>query len=132
MLNVSKGDTVILKGFTGIKLGVFEVEKATEKTVTIMKKDGSKMIFSKKTGKQTNVEEGKEKYANSIMEDDGSYVKPNRSKKTSKKSKKSKKAVAPVIDEEVIDEEVIEEEVIDEDDFDDDFEDDEEFEDTEE
>ena len=127
MLNVSKGDTVILKGFTGIKLGVFEVEKATEKTVTIMKKDGSKMIFSRKTGKQTNVEKGKEKYANSIMEDDGSYVKPNRSKKTSKKSKKSKKAVAPVIDEEVI-----EEEVIDEDDFDDDFEDDEEFEDTEE
>ena len=130
MLNVSKGDTVILKGFTGIKLGVFEVEKATEKTVTVLKKDGSKMIFSRKTGKQTNVEEGKEKYANSIMEDDGSYVKPNRSKKTAKKSKKSqksKKTVAPVIDEEVI-----EEEVVDEDEFDDDFEDDEEFEDTEE
>lgn len=130
MLNVSKGDTVILKGFTGIKLGVFEVEKATEKTVTIMKKDGSKMIFSRKTGKQTNVEEGKEKYANSIMEDDGSYVKPNRSKKTSKKSKKSKKAVAPVIDEEVIEEEVIDESES-EDDFDE-FEDDDDFEDTEE
>lgn len=128
MLNVSKGDTVILKGFTGIKLGVFEVEKATEKTVTVLKKDGSKMIFSRKTGKQTNVEEGKEKYANSIMEDDGSYVKPNTRKKTSKKSKKSKKAVAPVIEEEVIDESESE----DEDDFDDDFEDDEEFEDTEE
>lgn len=127
MLNVSKGDKVILKGFTGIKLGVFEVEKATEKTVTVLKKDGSKMIFSRKTGKQTNVEEGKEKYANSIMEDDGSYVKPNTRKKTSKKSKKSKKAVAPVIDEEVIDESESE----DEDDFDE-FEDDEEFEDTEE
>lgn len=132
MLNVSKGDKVILKGFTGIKLGVFEVEKATEKTVTVLKKDGSKMIFSRKTGKQTNVEEGKEKYANSIMEDDGSYVKPNTRKKTSKKSKKSKKAVAPVIEEEVIEEEVIDEsESEDEDDFDE-FEDDEEFEDTEE
>lgn len=128
MLNVSKGDTVILKGFTGIKLGVFEVEKATDKTVTIMKKDGSKMIFSKKTGKQTNVEEGKERYANSIMEDDGSYVPPTRDKKTSKKSKKSKKAIAPVVDDEVI-EEVVEEEL---DDDLEEFEEDDEFEDIEE
>lgn len=129
MLNVSKGDTVILKGFTGIKLGVFEVEKATGKTVTIMKKDGSKMIFSKKTGKQTNVEEGKERYANSIMEDDGSYVPPTRDKKkASKKSKKSKKTVAPVVDDEVI-EEVVEEEL---DDDLEEFEEDDEFEDIEE
>lgn len=96
MLNVKKGDTVILKGFTGIKLGLFVVEKATDKTATILKKDGTKMIFSLKTGKQTNVEEGKEKYANSIMEDDGSYVEPDRTnrksaKKTTKKA--SKKAV---------------------------------------
>ena len=133
MLEMKKGDKVIVKGFTGIKLGVFPVESTTKKTITVLKKNGDEMIFDRKTGKQVNVEEGKEKYANSIMEDDGSYVKPNRSKKTSKKSKKSKKAaVAPVIDEEVIDEEVIDEEVIDEDDFDDDFEDDEEFEDTEE
>ena len=96
MLNVKKGDTVILKGFTGIKLGLFVVEKATDKTATILKKDGTKMIFSLKTGKQTNVEEGKEKYANSIMEDDGSYVEPDRTKKraTKKTAKKaSKKAV---------------------------------------
>ncbi len=95
MLNVKKGDTVILKGFTGIKLGLFVVEKATDKTATILKKDGTKMIFSLKTGKQTNVEEGKEKYANSIMEDDGSYVAPTRGKKTAKKTAKkaSKKAV---------------------------------------
>ena len=93
--DVKKGDSVILKGFTGIKLGVFEVEKVTDKTVIILKKDGTKMVFSKKTGKQTNVEEGKEKYANSIIEDDGSYVAPNRSgkKKSTKKNapKKSKK-----------------------------------------
>ena len=107
MLNVEKGDKVILKGFTGIKLGVFEVAKTTDKTVTVMKKNGEKMIFSKKTGKQTNVEEGKEKYANSIMEDDGSFVPPQRKKSAkksktkdedeekSKKSKKSKKVVEP-------------------------------------
>lgn len=107
MLNVEKGDKVILKGFTGIKLGVFEVAKTTDKTVTVMKKNGEKMIFSKKTGKQTNVEEGKEKYANSIMEDDGSFVPPQRKKSAkksktkdedeekSKKSKKSKKVAEP-------------------------------------
>lgn len=104
MLNVKKGDTVILKGFTGIKLGLFVVEKATDKTATILKKDGTKMIFSLKTGKQTNVEEGKERYANSIMEDDGSYVEPDRTnKKAAKKSSKkaSKKAVEADEDEEL-------------------------------
>lgn len=123
--NVKKGDNVILKGFTGIKLGVFPVEKATDKSITIIKKDGSKMIFDKKTGKQQNVEEGKEKYANSIMEDDGSYVAPNRAgaKKKSKKTedekpaKKSKKKAEPVEEpEEEEDEDDIE-------DDDDDFED---------
>lgn len=96
--DVKKGDSVILKGFTGIKLGVFEVAKATEKTLTIEKKDGTLMIFSRKSGKQTNVEEGKEKYANSIMEDDGSYVPPQRKKKAAddeepKAKKKSSKKV---------------------------------------
>lgn len=89
--NIKKGDTVIVKGFTGIKLGVFEVAKATEKSITVKKKDGSLMIFSKKDGRQTNVEEGKEKYANSVMENDGSYVKPNsggRKKKAAKPAKK--------------------------------------------
>lgn len=117
MLNVKKGDTVILKGFTGIKLGLFVVEKATDKTATILKKDGTKMIFSLKTGKQTNVEEGKEKYANSIMEDDGSYVKPDRTNRKSKKT--SKKASKKAIEEEV------EEDIEDEDDDFEDFEDEE-------
>lgn len=93
--NIKKGDTVIVKGFTGIKLGVFEVAKATEKSVTVEKKDGSLMIFSKKDGRQTNVEEGKEKYANSIMEDDGSYVKPNSGGRKKKATKKPAKVEAP-------------------------------------
>ena len=89
--NIKKGDSVIVKGFTGIKLGVFKVAKATEKSITVEKKDGSLMIFSKKDGKQTNVEEGKERYANSVMEDDGSYVQPHRGKKTKKEDKKPAK-----------------------------------------
>lgn len=93
--SIKKGDTVIVKGFTGIKLGVFEVAKATEKSITIEKKDGSLMIFSKKDGKQTNVEEGKERYANSVMEDDGSYVKPNSGKRKPAKKAKPKKQEEP-------------------------------------
>lgn len=109
--NIKKGDTVIVKGFTGIKLGVFEVAKATEKSITVEKKDGSLMIFSKKDGRQTNVEEGKEKYANSVMENDGSYVKPNsggRKKKAAKAIKPAKPAKKP------------EPEEVEEDEFDDD------------
>lgn len=105
--SIKKGDSVIVKGFTGIKLGVFEVAKATEKTITVEKKDGSLMIFSKKDGKQTNVEDGKEKYANSVMEDDGSYVKPNAGKK---------KATKPTKKQEAEPEEDLEEEFDDEDD----------------
>lgn len=90
--NIKKGDSVIIKGFTGIKLGVFTVAKATDKTITVEKKDGNLMIFSKKDGKQTNVEDGKEKYANTVMEDDGSYVKPNSGKRKKTDKKPAKKA----------------------------------------
>lgn len=89
--SIKKGDSVIIKGFTGIKLGVFTVAKATDKTITVEKKDGSLMIFSKKDGKQTNVEDGKEKYANTVMEDDGSYVKPNSGKRKKAADKKPAK-----------------------------------------
>ena len=92
MLEMKKGDKVIVKGFTGIKLGVFHVESTTKKTITVLKKNGDEMIFDRKTGKQVNVEEGKEKYANSIMEDDGSYVAP--STKSAAKKKAAKKAAA--------------------------------------
>ena len=88
MLDLNKGDKVILKGFTGIKLGVFEIKSTTKKTLTIIKANGDELVFDKKSGKQINVGEGKEKYANSIIEDDGSFVPPTR-KKTEKKSTKA-------------------------------------------
>lgn len=93
MLDVKKGDKVIVKGFTGIKLCVSEVAEATKKTITVLKKDGSEMVFDRKTCKQINVEEGKEKYANSVMEDDGSYVAPSTKKVVKKKGKKVAKPV---------------------------------------
>lgn len=107
-MDIKKGDKVILKGFTGIKLGVFEVVSATKKTVTITKKTGDEMVFDKATGKQINVEEGKEKYANSIMEDDGSYVAPatrGASKKKEAKKPAKKAKVEEPEDEEEDDEE---------------------------
>lgn len=110
MLDLKKGDSVILKGFTGIKLGVFEVSAATKKTLTITKRNGDEMIFDRKTGKQVNVEEGKEKYANSIMEDDGSYVAPSTKGAAKKAPKKTPaKKSAPVEDDDEDDEEEEEE-----------------------
>lgn len=111
MIEVKKGEKVIVKGFTGIKLGVFDVEKADKKTVTILKKNGDEMVFDRKTGKQVNVAEGKEKYANSIMEDDGSYVAPSTKKVSKKKAEKpvTKKAKPEPEDDEDEDDEEEEE-----------------------
>lgn len=115
--NLKKGDKVIMKSFTGMPLGVFTITKATDKNITVQKSNGELRVFSRKTGKQLNIEEGKERFANSIIEDDGSYVNPLEKAKKSKKSektktaKKSKKAAKPVEVEEVEDFE-------DEDDFD--------------
>ena len=97
MVELKKGDKCIVKGFTGIKLGVFEVAAASKKTVTVLKKNGGEMIFDRKIGRQVNVEEGKEKYANTIMEDDGSYVALNRGEKKqpSKPKKVAKKKPEP-------------------------------------
>lgn len=126
--SIKKGDSVIVKGFTGIKLGVFTVAKATDKTITVEKKDGNLMIFSKKDGKQTNTKEGKERYANTVMEDDGSYVKPNsgRRKKAAdnKPAKKpAKKAVKKKESEDIEDEFYEDDEDFEDDDFEgDDFE----------
>ena len=99
--------------------------KATEKTITLEKRDGTLMTFSRKSGKQTNVEEGKERYANSIMEDDGSYVAPQRKKKAAdaekpKKKKTTKKAKTKKKEEP---EEELDEEIEDDEEFEDDFED---------
>ena len=99
MLEMKKGEKVILKGFTGIKLGVFPVESTTKKTITVLKKNGDEMVFDRKTGKQVNVEEGKEKYANSIIPDDGSFVAPSTAGAKRKSAKKATKAKTKVEDE---------------------------------
>lgn len=123
--NVKKGDKVILVGFTGMKLGIFEVAKASAKSIMIKKRNGDVMIFSKKTGKQTNMDEDKKNYLNSVMVDDGSYVPPKRGKrKKAKKEDETKFKKAAKKKKEVFEEDDIDD--WEDDDFeDDDFEDDE-------
>lgn len=71
---VKKGNTVIMCGFTGINFAILTVEASDMKTITSTLKNGKKVIFSRATGKQINIEEGKkERFANFIKEDDGSY-----------------------------------------------------------
>lgn len=104
MLELKKGEKVILKGFTGIKLGVFEVASTTKKTITVLKRNGDEMVFDRKTGKQVNVEEGKERYASSIMEDDGSYVAPSTAGAKRKKAAKAAAKAKPEPEEDEEDE----------------------------
>lgn len=81
---LKKGDTVILKAFTGMKVGVFSIQKATERTITIFTKKGKKLIFDRATGVQINTEDGKERYACTIIENDGTYVRVPRKRKSKK------------------------------------------------
>lgn len=114
LTGIKKGNTVILCGFTGMKLGVYKVTAADKKTITIEKKDGTEVSFDRKTGKQLDVEEGKEKYANFIMEDDGSYVAPTRKKKDKPSTKKKAKEVEDDDEDEVGDEDTDDEDEEDE------------------
>ena len=89
---LKKNNKVILCGFTGMKLGVYTITAADKTSITIEKADGTELSFDRKTGKQLNPKNPK--YANYIIEDDGSYVKPERTSK--KKTKKAKKVAKEV------------------------------------
>lgn len=115
MLNAKKGDKIIVKVFTGMKAGVFTVDSADKKTVTVQAKNGKELVFDRKTGRQINTPEGKEKYANTAIDDDGSYVAPSTRgaarKKATKKSAVKSKSTPVEEDEEEIEEEEDEEPV---------------------
>ena len=82
LAKIKKGNTVIMCGFTGMKLGVYPVVKADAKIITIKKADGSEVEFDRKSGKQLNPKNPA--YANIIIEDDGSYVNPRDIRKATK------------------------------------------------
>lgn len=83
--DLKKGDKVILCAFTGMKMAVYEIKAADAKTITIEKKNGTELQFSRKNGKQLHVAAGKERYACSVIPDDGSYNPPNSAKRRGKK-----------------------------------------------
>ena len=111
MAKVKKGQTMIMVGFTGIKLTRVEIADVTDKGIVVIKKDGTKLVFDKKTLIQTNAKN--EKYANRLIEDDPDWEPAlNKARKSTRKSKKEdKKGVKPVeVDED--DEEEDEEEPV--------------------
>lgn len=107
MLNVKKGDTVILHMFTGIPVGVKQVIKADKKTFTIVTGKGD-TVFDKKTGYQLEPECKSDKYRNYCTEDDGSfedYRKGKATKPAKKTAKKTNTKKAKVEEEDEEDEE---------------------------
>ena len=66
-ITAKKGEEVCLLGFTGMRIGMRTISAATKDTLTITKVDGTEMIFNRKTGIQTNMAEGKERFAGKIV-----------------------------------------------------------------
>lgn len=100
---LKKGSTVIVCAFTGMKLGVREIIAADKSTVTIENKTGE-AVFDRKTGKQIDPEPKAERFANYLIEDDGSFVPPTHKSKDSGK-KKSKPAKVEETEEEELEDE---------------------------
>lgn len=90
MLNVKKGDTVILHMFTGIPVGVKQVIKADKNTFTLATRKGD-TVFDKKTGYQLEPECKSDKYRNYCTEDDGSFEDYRKGKATKPAKKTAKK-----------------------------------------
>jgi outer membrane biosynthesis protein TonB len=114
LANVTKGDAVVLLGFTGIRLADVKIKAATKTELTVEKADGTLMIFDRKTGVQKNVVEGKEKYANKIVHPDDAPAPKEKKAKAPAAKKAVKKAPEPVEeeDEDEDEEEDEEEEVV--------------------
>ena len=85
---LKKGTTVILCAFTGMKIGVKEIIAADKATVTIETNNGE-AVFDRKTGKQIDPEPKAERFANYLIEDDGSFVPPTRKPKAKKAEPKT-------------------------------------------
>ena len=104
MAKIKKGQTMIMVGFTGIKLTRVEVADVTDKGIIVFKKDGTKMVFDKKTLVQTNAKN--EKYANRLIEDDPDWEPAlNKARKAPKKAAKKATKAAPEVEDEDEDEE---------------------------
>lgn len=52
-------NVVIVKAFTGMVIGEFEIVKQTKTKIGVVTKDGNKLIFNRMTGLQTNAKNPK-------------------------------------------------------------------------
>ena len=110
LATATKGDVVVLLGFTGIRLADMKIKVATKTELHIEKKDGKLLIFDRKTGIQKNVDEGKEKYANKIVAEEDAPAPKKKAPLPTGKANVKKKAPAPVVEEDEEDEDEDEEE----------------------
>lgn len=92
LATVKKGDTVILCMFTGVQVAVKEVTAATKTSISVETWHGE-VKFSRKTGKQILPEPKNQRFANFIIEDDGSFV-PLSERRAKAKAKREKEAAA--------------------------------------
>lgn len=101
---VKVGDTLVMVGFTGMRLADVTVTSVTKTHIKVTKADGTDVIFDKKTGKQTNMAEGKERFANKlVLPEDAPTAKKKAEKPAPKKKaepapKKVTKKAAPVVE----------------------------------
>lgn len=73
LATIKKGDTVIMCMFTGVQVAVKDVSAATKTTISVETWKGE-IKFSRKTGKQISPEPKNPRFANYIIEDDGSFI----------------------------------------------------------
>lgn len=92
LATVKKGDTVILCMFTGVQVAVKEVTAATKTSISVETWHGE-IKFSRKTGKQILPEPKNQRFANFIIEDDGSFV-PLSERRAKAKVKREQEAAA--------------------------------------
>lgn len=88
---MKQGDTVILHMFTGVAISLKTIVMETSGSYILKDKSGNDLVFDKKTLKQVKPAPKKERFANYITEDDGSY-------KTKPKPEKPKKGKKPKVE----------------------------------
>lgn len=82
---MKQGDKVILHMFTGVSIALKEIVKETSGSFVIKDNNGNDLVFDKNTLKQIKPAPKKDRFANYITEDDGSFVpKPKKEKKPKK------------------------------------------------
>ena len=92
LATVKKGDTVILCMFTGVQVAVKEVTAVTKTSISVETWHGE-IKFSRKTGKQILPEPKNQRFANFIIEDDGSFV-PLSERRAKAKAKREQEVAA--------------------------------------